>query len=910
MRDSHENQHDGLAHVVAHAITVWNVIYSALQYRMSFTLFNNPAFGTGPRIIGTTGAVNPILLSGTTPLTSAQSGLLNGLMQYVSVDSNNHNITVGGANLQVTNGTTGSMAYSGHTVNGLGNIILGFNESSMPPNPAVTRTGSHNLVIGTGNEYTSHHCIVGGWNSKVTHTRSSVISGYMNEASGPSTCVISGVYNRATANNSVVLGGEENETVGSGVVGAINSVIVGGNRNIATGAATSLLGGNRNEVAGKNATIAGGAKNVCGGVAATLIGGEENISTANYAAAVGGTQLKADGEHCVTLGGRRNKATGTSSVIVGGMNSGSGGFYAATLGGLANFTLGEGSVAVGSQELEIQTEWGVISGGTVMSQSVFPDTDNLSTRQSGMLLITTSSPEYQLPPCSSVRGHKFTFIIGVGETSAAWSVAAGDKLYASLQGGDTQLALNPMIPGMITMGTAYGAIDDATQGDVLHLRSTGTEWIARGISKANAFMHMQPWTLGVHTNFSASATDDNDLLQHVENMHSVPNAWGWNATTAMDILGYTPNSFNVLVSGNPNSFGNDSPTTTVSANDGRTYNSHIPAFLDPLAPSYTGTTNLRVIDLRSPKDIAYAHAASMQPPIDPIRIQSAHIESITVVFRVGDNSGNGDQPDMFTGIQWGKLTAPENLWIEFFDGEGEINDSLPTLTSREYSNEYHNSSHLEALWETKAPLHYKQTTYATLQNSPAYLYMRDGGINFTNATFPLGLHWHAGTTQSLASLATAQGWNTVPSVSQGGDGINTFYDLVYGNAISHSFLYNGNADPQVSGIIGAANVSASLWDPSQSLAAQPLLNRSANADLVTGGVFDASFSDQSAPEHGGVHRDLNLSSARWIKKTIRNIPRHATHCRIFQDRYTGGGVPSNDSYAIADIEVSLRGSYV
>jgi len=84
-----------------------------------------------------------------------------------------------GCNVHVENG-------DGQTVksNGLGNLILGYNEVAMCPSGNCTRTGSHNLVVGVDNEYSASGGIVAGSQNTITGSLATVTGGYRNVASG------------------------------------------------------------------------------------------------------------------------------------------------------------------------------------------------------------------------------------------------------------------------------------------------------------------------------------------------------------------------------------------------------------------------------------------------------------------------------------------------------------------------------------------------------------------------------------------------------------------------------------------------------------------------------------------------------------------------------------------------------
>jgi hypothetical protein len=112
-------------------------------------------------------------------------------------------LTFSGMNVQVVGG-------SGQTagVNGLGNLIVGYNEN----NVAATRTGSHNLVVGYDHEYTSSGGLVAGWRNTVSGTSSSVLGGRLNTASENYSSVSGGMQNTAGGFYSVISGGQGNTT--------------------------------------------------------------------------------------------------------------------------------------------------------------------------------------------------------------------------------------------------------------------------------------------------------------------------------------------------------------------------------------------------------------------------------------------------------------------------------------------------------------------------------------------------------------------------------------------------------------------------------------------------------------------------------------------------------------------------
>ena len=86
-------------------------------------------------------------------ITSLQSAVANlqtvqldlqSKLQFVSVTGTEMFIT--GANLSIRNG----VGTTAGPPNGLGNLVVGYNENFLPP-ATQPRTGSHNIVVGTAN---------------------------------------------------------------------------------------------------------------------------------------------------------------------------------------------------------------------------------------------------------------------------------------------------------------------------------------------------------------------------------------------------------------------------------------------------------------------------------------------------------------------------------------------------------------------------------------------------------------------------------------------------------------------------------------------------------------------------------------------------------------------------------------
>jgi hypothetical protein len=133
------------------------------------------------------------------------------------------------ANLHIVNGLG-----STDTANSLGNLIVGYNE--LRDDKFNVRIGSHNLVVGKRNNYSSY----GG-----------VAFGLFNHASGPYGTVCGGSGNKAVGFAAAVDGGRENVATGQ------FSSIGGGYGNAADAEYSTVGGGKERRVQDANAWIAG-----------------------------------------------------------------------------------------------------------------------------------------------------------------------------------------------------------------------------------------------------------------------------------------------------------------------------------------------------------------------------------------------------------------------------------------------------------------------------------------------------------------------------------------------------------------------------------------------------------------------------------------------------------------------------
>jgi len=180
-------------------------------------------------------------------------------------DANGYDtLKISGVNVQIVNGSG-----SEDTLNGVGNLILGYDDNYLSPKP---RTGSHNLIVGDYNSWTSYGAIVAGTGDLGAGPYASVLGGEANIATGTSSVIVSGVDNDipTAGPGAAVLSGWGN------TASAPQAATAGGADNTASGWYSSVTGGENNVASGNYAWVGGGANNTvagsCGGSPAVVIG--------------------------------------------------------------------------------------------------------------------------------------------------------------------------------------------------------------------------------------------------------------------------------------------------------------------------------------------------------------------------------------------------------------------------------------------------------------------------------------------------------------------------------------------------------------------------------------------------------------------------------------------------------------
>ncbi|NJN83802.1 MAG: hypothetical protein HC802_17030 [Caldilineaceae bacterium] len=115
----------------------------------------------------------------------ARVAALEALLTHVSRSGNE--LTISGANLHVVNGLNDT-----ETSNGLGNVIIGYNEER--ESGVNDHSGSHVLAVGSQNNYSGYGGIVVGEFNFISGSYASVTAGYGNIASGEYASVSGGGF--------------------------------------------------------------------------------------------------------------------------------------------------------------------------------------------------------------------------------------------------------------------------------------------------------------------------------------------------------------------------------------------------------------------------------------------------------------------------------------------------------------------------------------------------------------------------------------------------------------------------------------------------------------------------------------------------------------------------------------------
>ena len=125
-------------------------------------------------------------------LVTAQNATINTLVNLLDgVTRDGDDIIFSGVNVNIVNGTDTTDGI----VNGLGNLIVGYNELRVSGND---RTGSHNIVVGRYHNYSSHGGLVVGQGNAIAGQFATVSGGSGNRAAGDYSSVSGGHVRHVT----------------------------------------------------------------------------------------------------------------------------------------------------------------------------------------------------------------------------------------------------------------------------------------------------------------------------------------------------------------------------------------------------------------------------------------------------------------------------------------------------------------------------------------------------------------------------------------------------------------------------------------------------------------------------------------------------------------------------------------
>jgi hypothetical protein len=227
----------------------------------------------------------------------------------MTFDDAANEVVITGANLRIVNGLGTT-----NTTNGLGNLIVGYNEER--GDGTDNRTGSHNVVVGREHNFSSFGGLVVGVHNEISGEFASVSGGAGNTASGGASSVSGGNSNTSSGGDSSVSGGSINTASGPRAVW-----VGGGIGNTASGESASVCAGNSNTATGFSSSVCGGNANTASGVASSVSGGTFNTASGESASVSGGESNTASGLRSSVSGGRNRSAPAPFNWAAGALFS-------------------------------------------------------------------------------------------------------------------------------------------------------------------------------------------------------------------------------------------------------------------------------------------------------------------------------------------------------------------------------------------------------------------------------------------------------------------------------------------------------------------------------------------------------------------------------------------------------------
>jgi hypothetical protein len=210
---------------------------------------------------------------------------LEDKLAAMAFDAAANEVVINVANLRIVNGLGTT-----ETTNGLGNLIVGYNEPrqvniTCDPNLvscAETHTGSHKIVVGKEHNFSSFGGLVVGFRNEINGKFASITAGGTNTASGDFSSISGGLQNKASGHFSSISGG------GAGTASGFNSSISGEDNNTASGHEAWVGGGDLNTASGAISAVCGGLGNTASGDYASVSGGRNNTASGEASSVSGG----------------------------------------------------------------------------------------------------------------------------------------------------------------------------------------------------------------------------------------------------------------------------------------------------------------------------------------------------------------------------------------------------------------------------------------------------------------------------------------------------------------------------------------------------------------------------------------------------------------------------------------------
>ena len=299
--------------------------------------------------------------------------LVNALLPLLSVEAGDHGpvVLLSGANLQVVNGEG-----STETVNGLGNVIIGYDEATTDTEVEDVKEASHSIIAGKGHRYEGYGGIITGEenylqgnNSVILATTGSssasdftvILAGYGHEISAlAGGAILGGANHHISSLSSGVIVSGNNHTLGapdsSDGDGTANHIFIGGGvSGVATADYATVLGGSESTVTGEQGTVVGGESGWAAGQASLVAGGSGSKASGYASLSAGGEANDAQDLVSSVVGGGASKAVGRGSTVVGGYDRWTSADYATSAGGVWGGASGMYALAAGGNDIACTT---------------------------------------------------------------------------------------------------------------------------------------------------------------------------------------------------------------------------------------------------------------------------------------------------------------------------------------------------------------------------------------------------------------------------------------------------------------------------------------------------------------------------------------------------------------------------